>query len=309
MRMKHLKPLAAAFAALLFGSAHLVAQCEPVFSFSVYNDGSVSADQTTIYGYTTTEDTSTLCSCVHSQYTVYAIVYDPNGTLLGESEESGFSGSVSALVDGVSGDYQVAGAGTAYCSCPQGYFGGAGSVYPIALTCPTTISLSSQTAAQLDAGNVSGGILTGIGMIAILTVGPGSPASYNGAAVKETITNGPVLCTNPPSTSQIISQGLVCVGNSTFTVGPGSYAIFYGTDSPVTANGQFWDKHGTITGYDVLGGQSANFSCQISCIQSYSACNKPLQTNNGTNSYTLTFTFNHSSIGGTPVTVVSAGEQ
>ena len=44
-------------AALLLSAAHLAAQCEPVFSFSVYDDGSVSADGSTVYGYTSVVST------------------------------------------------------------------------------------------------------------------------------------------------------------------------------------------------------------------------------------------------------------
>jgi hypothetical protein len=296
--MKRLRLLEFMIAALLLSAAHLAAQCTPVFSFSVYNDGSLSADQTTIYGYTTTEDTSTLCSCVHSAYTAIAAVYDPNGTLLGDSDESGFSSSVSALVDGVSGNYQVNGAGVAYCSCLQGYFGGAGIVYPIAVSCPTTISISSQTPAVLSAGNVSGGILTGVGMIATLTLGPGSPASYNGVFVNESITEGP-----PGACPSSITPASVCTGSDQFQAGPGSGANYYGTTSPNTGNGQFWDEHGAITGADVLSGKDPGYFCTQTCTQTYRACLQQI------GSFTLTFKFTQSTIGTTPVALVSVGEQ
>jgi hypothetical protein len=122
--MRHLRLLQFTITALLLTAAPLAAQCTPVFSFSVYNDGSVSGDGTTVYGNTSTEDTSTLCTCSHSAYIAVAALYDPDGTYLGETEESGFSSSTSAATDGVSGNYQSSGAGAAYCSCLQGEFGG-----------------------------------------------------------------------------------------------------------------------------------------------------------------------------------------
>lgn len=121
--MKHLRLIGCITTVLLLSATHLAAQCEPAFSFSVYSDGSVSADGSTVYGYTSTEDTSTLCSCVHSDYVAYAILYAPDGSEIGAESDSGFESSVSALTSGVSGTYEANGAGTAYCSCLQGYLG------------------------------------------------------------------------------------------------------------------------------------------------------------------------------------------
>ncbi len=222
--MKRLRPLELMIAALLLSTAHLAA-CTPVFSFSVYNDASIIDDESTIYGYTSTEDSSTLCSCVHSGYEAIAAVYDPDGTLLGDSEVSGFSSSVSASMDGVSGDYRSNGAGVAYCSCLQGDFGGGGTIYYVAATCPTTSSITSQTPAVLSASlqNNFPTIQTGVGMTAIVTVGPGSPASYNGTMVTESVTSG--SSDNCPAN---ISRAAVCLGSSVFTVGPNAGSRFYG---------------------------------------------------------------------------------
>jgi hypothetical protein len=129
--MRRLRLLGFTITALLLGAASLAAQCDEAFLFSVYNDGSVSFDATTVYGYTSTIDASTLCSCAHSVYMAYANLYDSNFTLLASSGEAGFSSSVSALTDGVLGNYASSGVGTAFCSCLQGYFGNNGTTYSI----------------------------------------------------------------------------------------------------------------------------------------------------------------------------------
>ena len=136
LHMRTLRLLGFTIIPLLLGAAPLAAQCTEAFTFSVYNEGSVSFDASTVYGYTSTIDSSTLCSCAHSAYMAYANLYDSNGTLLGSSGEAGFSSSVSALTDGVSGGYGSSGAGTAFCSCLEGYFGGGGTSYSITPPAP-----------------------------------------------------------------------------------------------------------------------------------------------------------------------------
>ncbi len=290
MLMKRLRPLEFTIAALLLSAAHLAA-CIPVFSFSVYNDASITDDESTIYGYTTTEDTSTLCSCVHSDYTAAAAVYDPNGTLLGDSVVSGFSSSVSAPMDGVSGDYQSSGAGVAYCSCLQGYFGGGGTIYYVAASCPTTVTVSSTPSISLAAGyqNNFPNYKTRFGIMATIQVGPGN---MNGAAVTESVSNG---ATNRCPTG----VAAACSGNSTFTVGPTSGGTYYGNSIPGAGSNQFQDEHIVRNTGDVLAGYSANYSCTQTCSQIYSACSQPV------GSFTITRTYTHSSISGTPVTQIT----
>lgn len=284
MHMKRLRPLEFMIAALLASAAHLAA-CTPVFSFSVYNDASIIDDESTIYGYTSTGDTSTLCSCVHSDYEAFAAVYDPNGTLLGDSEVSGFSSSVSAPMDGVSGEYQSSGAGVAYCSCLQGYFGGGGTIYYVAATCPTTVTLSSSAAIKLAAGlqNNFPTYKTGFGIMATMQVGPGNT---NGALVTENVSNG---ATNTCPTG----VAAACSGNSTFTVGPTSVGTYYGNSIPGAGSNQFQDEHIVYSSGDVLASYGATYSCTQTCSQIYSACSKQV------GSFTITRKYTHSSISGT----------
>jgi hypothetical protein len=275
-------------AALLLSAAPLAAQCTPVFSFSVYNDGSVSADGSTMYGYTSTEDSSTLCSCSHSGYTAVAAVYDPNGTMLGESEQSGFSSSVSELMDGVSGNYQSSGGGVAFCSCLNGYFGGGGTIYYVAVTCPTTISLAGTQ--SLPLANAYPSSKTGVGIMATMQVASGS---LNGSLVTESLT-GTNSC--PAGVAN------ACVGGSTFTVGPGSpyngAGTVFGTSYSGAGNNQFLDQHTFTSSGDVLSGQTSAYSCQQTCTQTYSACGTSI------GGFNLTYTFTHSSLSGTPVTSI-----
>jgi len=391
--MKTLSLLALLAAAMLSGATRLAA-CTTVMNISVYSDGDVSPDGATVYGWSTTEDNSTLCTCSHSDYQATAELETPGGSYINNTQ-SGETVSVSTPTDGVEGTYYAFGLAGLHCSCAgnigagwtqfaipppppritgivdnstgsttisqgtSGYlaiFGtaltawgetptptvsgdsgltigfywasdtqvnvsytvaanaaigphtvslqtkqgtGKGTINVVA--CPTTVSITSQTPAVLSAtlpDNFSAGILTGVGMIATLTLGPGSPASYNGASVSENFTDGP-----PGGCPSPITPASMCVGNSQFKAGPGSVATYYGNTSPSTGNGQFLDKHGTITFADVLSAKAPDYSCKQTCTQTYSACGKQI------GSFTITFTFTHSSIDGTPVTQVSAGER
>ncbi len=76
-----------------------------------------------------------------------------------------------------------------------------------------------------------------------------------------------------------------------------------GTYYDASGNGQFQDLHGTVTSGDKLSSQAPNYSCSLTCTQTYSACGKQI------GSFTLTFDFLHSSIGATTVTQVTASEK
>ena len=254
---------------------------------------SVSEDGSTVYGYTSTEDSSTLCGCSHSGYIAAAALYDPDGSFLGDTQESGFSSSVSALTDGVSGNYQSSGAGIAYCSCLQGEFGGGGTTYPVAVSCPTTITISGTAQLPLQAGlnNNFPTYLTGLGIMATMQVGPGNT---NGAAVTENVSNSQTAC---PA-----GVAFGCSGNATFTVGPSPGGTYFGTQVSGAGNNQFQDEHAVGSSIDRLGNTGVN-SCTETCSQTYSACNKQI------GSFTITRTYTHSSISGTPVTLVTITKQ
>lgn len=314
--MRQIRPFAFMVAALLLSAAHLAAQCEPAFSFSVYDDGSVSADGSTVYGYTSTEDTSTLCSCVHSDYEAYAILYAPDGSEIGEDTASGFEASVSAPTNAVSGTYEAAGAGTAYCSCLEGYFGGGGSDVPLTVQCPETISVSSTTGQfpfNASLPNNFPSWLTGFGMKAYMQVAPDPPTgTLNGTMVTESVTFSSSSCGDGSDLGSVFyyypggggtPAPNLCVGSSTFTVGPSGAGNAggnaFGTAYSGAGTDQFIDTHVYALGWDMLGQSGAPSSCTVTCAQTYSACGKTIGR------FTISAAFTHTSISGTPITEVA----
>jgi hypothetical protein len=208
--MRRLGLLGLMIAVLLLGTAPMAAQCTPQFNISVYDDASASADKSTVYGYTSIEDNSIVCTCTHSGYTTVATLYGPDGSTLATTEESGFSSSVSAPTNGQSGTYQALGVGLLDCSC-VGEIGQPGPPVGTAINCPETITISSTT--QLPLENAFPALETGVGILATMQVAPGD---LNYTEVTESVTNG-----TTPSCPAVIPQ---CSGNAVFTVGPSTIA-------------------------------------------------------------------------------------
>lgn len=86
--MRYFSLLGFTIPAILLSVAPLAGQCQMVYNVSVYNDGSVSQDLSTVYGYSNAADNSTLCSCAHSNYQTTATVYAPDGSS-GTSQQGG----------------------------------------------------------------------------------------------------------------------------------------------------------------------------------------------------------------------------
>jgi hypothetical protein len=101
--------------ATLFSATRLSAQCTPQMNISVYSDGDPSPDGLTVYGYSSTEDSSTLCSCYHSDYQTTAVLQLADGSYV-DNTEPGETSSVSAPTDG-DGTYYALGAAGLNCSC------------------------------------------------------------------------------------------------------------------------------------------------------------------------------------------------
>lgn len=127
--MRALSLFAVLTMAALLNVARLSAQCEPVMNLSVYADGDVSDDGSTIYGWSSASDDSTLCTCSHSDYETYAVLELPDGTYVTGSQAGG-SASVSYSDDGVEGSYTASGALTLVCTC-YGNLGAGSSGYSI----------------------------------------------------------------------------------------------------------------------------------------------------------------------------------
>lgn len=122
--MRTIRLLALLAIAALSSATRLAAQCMPQFNISVYSDEDVSPDGLTVYGYSSAEDSSTLCTCVHSGYQTTAYLEAPDGSLVDETQ-SGETSSVSTSNDD-EGAYSSAGVVTLNCSCA----GGLGAVDP-----------------------------------------------------------------------------------------------------------------------------------------------------------------------------------
>lgn len=142
-----------------------------------------------------------------------------------------------------------------------------------------------------------------------MEVGPGN---LNETLVTESVTEASFdgAMNNCPSTGANGQSLFFCSGNSTFTVGPASGGTEVGTYVNGPGDNQFWDYHlyalgpaPTYTTFDVLSAYAQNWSCTQTCSQTYSACGMPLS-----GEFTITATFTHSSINGTPVTIVSITE-
>jgi hypothetical protein len=170
----------------------------------------------------------------------------------------------------------------------------------VAPACPTTATIVSTTQVPLQAGlqNNFPTYLTGFGAVMLIGLGPGGPSTYNGATVTEAFSNTTTTC--PAGT-----QFATCSGSGTFTAGPVNNQgnTLQGTPEPSTGNGQFLDEHASGTSSDILAGQGANYSCTVTCTQTYTSCNQTIGT------FTLTKTLTHGSINGTSVTSISAAEQ
>lgn len=110
-------------AALLSGT-QLAAQCNPQFNISVYSDGDSSTDGSMVYGYSSTDDSSTLCTCVHSNYQTAAYLELADASYV-SNVESGETSSVSSATDG-DGSYYAFGVAALDCSC-AGSIGGGGA--------------------------------------------------------------------------------------------------------------------------------------------------------------------------------------
>jgi hypothetical protein len=127
----------------LLSVAPLAGQCQPQMIVSVYSDGSVSADGSTVYGYSTTTDTSTLCGCVHSNYQTTAELIPPSGSDV-KSTQSGEAATVMMSTNGVHGTYYAIGTVSLNCSCAGLVYGG-GPSNPINPPPPTITGIADNS--------------------------------------------------------------------------------------------------------------------------------------------------------------------
>ncbi len=111
-----MRSLAAGAALWLAPAPAVAAQCQMVFSVSVYNDAAFSEDRTVVYGFSTSSDNSILCTCGHGQYLTRTTVYAPDGAETTASP-AGFACCAAVATNGRMGTYTVTGRVNLFCSC------------------------------------------------------------------------------------------------------------------------------------------------------------------------------------------------
>jgi len=116
MRIRPVSIVLTAVLCLLASAPRAGAQCQMIFNVSVYNDAALSEDVTMVYGFSTTSDNSSLCTCGHGSYQTRTTVYAPDGTQ-STVTSSGFTSYVAVPTNGRMGTYTVTGAASLFCSC------------------------------------------------------------------------------------------------------------------------------------------------------------------------------------------------
>lgn len=156
---------------MLLFAASLWGQCSMVYNVSVYNDGSVSGDYSTVYAYSTTSDNSTLCGCGHGNYQTTTTVYSPNGTP-NSSSSAGMSSYVAVPTNGLMGTYTIVGGASLFCSC-AGTVGGGGPSSSVVVQ--PTVSIQVEASKQQG---TSGYVLT-LDTTALTATGNPSGGTYS----------------------------------------------------------------------------------------------------------------------------------
>jgi hypothetical protein len=167
---------------------------------------------------------------------------------------------------------------------------GSGSPPPAVVPCPTTLTHTKSLPQPL--APLVPGILTGVGIIAVMAVGP-STQNFDGAILTET-------WGAPKSNSCPASFGDPCAGSGgTFMVGlADGNGTVDGQPTPATQN-VFYDNHTTVSTGDLL--TQANLtSCSATCTQTFSCGGKPLG-----GSFTVTRSFTEGVVGPSAVTNVN----
>ncbi|HUD67276.1 MAG TPA: hypothetical protein VMQ17_22020 [Candidatus Sulfotelmatobacter sp.] len=171
--------------------------------------------------------------------------------------------------------------------------------------CNNPSTASSILKDPLNLSSVYPNLLSGIGNVAAVTVGP-SGTTWNGQSVTETVTTGGTnTCPSGFPTN-------VCSGGTTFIVGQGYQPVVKEGSNTVPVGpllvgtpNEFFDQYSVTSNVSLLDQYGGGNSCQISCSQTYSnSCTTPQPILN----HTFTYTFTKSTISGTKVTLVTVSE-
>ncbi len=174
--------------------------------------------------------------------------------------------------------------------------GGGDNVNP----CPDSASTTLTEALNLT--SVYPNLLSGIGGVARVTVGPSS-STWNGQVVTETVSLGSNTCPAP-------SFPIACSGSATFVIGAsyqpsvkeGNSVVSVGPIL-VAATNQFFDQYSITSNVSLLDQYGGGTQCVQSCSQQYkNACGHQILN------HTFTYTFTKSTISGTKVTLVTMTE-
>lgn len=185
-------------------------------------------------------------------------------------------------------------------SCPTQTFG---PQQPVQV-CNAPNTASTALYDPLNLSSVYPNLLSGIGNVAKVTVGP-SGTTWNGQDVTETVTSGGTnTCPSGFPT--------VCSGSTVFTIGEGYQpAVKEGTNTVdvgpllVGTTNVFFDQYSVTSNQSLLDYYNGGSSCQITCSQQYfNACTTQGQLLD----HTFTYTFTKSTINGTKVTLVTVSE-
>jgi len=103
---------------LLMTVVPLGAQCQMQYNVSVYADGSVSDDLSTVYGYSNFVDSSIRCGATHSSYSSITTIYPPSDSSA-QHQTSGTESNVQIATNGVQETYEVEGDASLYCSAAR----------------------------------------------------------------------------------------------------------------------------------------------------------------------------------------------
>jgi hypothetical protein len=164
--MSRISILAIGVVAALLGAAPLAAHCQMQYNVSVYTDGSVSDDASTVYGYSNFVDNSTRCGCVHSNYEAFITIYAPDGSYASTYNGGTEVGTQMATTAGT-GTYNVEIQPQLYCSCAQQTIKTGSPFFPVTVDC---ILKASPTAFTIAACN-------GSAQTAIYTISASPPST------------------------------------------------------------------------------------------------------------------------------------
>lgn len=111
------------------------------YNISVYTDGSVSDDLSTVYGSSNFVDNSTLCGATHSNYQSIVTIYAPGGSDVSQ-QDPGTESSTQIATNGTLGTYNVVGEASLYCSAAEEQIQSGGPQTPVQVTATLQLTVS-----------------------------------------------------------------------------------------------------------------------------------------------------------------------